>query len=61
MADKRIFGVTALFNKPDKITSAAKKVKEAGFTKWDVHSPYPLHRMEKAMGLKRSIHIDCRG
>jgi mono/diheme cytochrome c family protein len=55
MADKRIFGVTALFNNPDKITSAARKVKEAGFTKWDVHSPYPLHGMENAMGLKPSM------
>jgi mono/diheme cytochrome c family protein len=55
MADKRIYGVAALFNNPDKIISAAKKVKEAGFTKWDVHSPYPLHGMEKAMGLKPSL------
>ena len=55
MADKRIYGVSALFNNPDKITSAAKKVKEAGFTKWDIHSPYPLHGMEKAMGLKPSM------
>jgi mono/diheme cytochrome c family protein len=55
MADKRIFGVTALFNNPDKITSAAKKVREEGFTKWDVHSPYPLHGMEKVMGLKPSM------
>jgi mono/diheme cytochrome c family protein len=55
MADKRLYGVTALFNNPDKITAAAKKVKEAGFIKWDVHSPYPLHGMEKAMGLKPSL------
>ncbi|MBT8380476.1 MAG: DUF3341 domain-containing protein [Ignavibacteria bacterium] len=55
MAEKRIYGITALFNDPDKITSTAKKVKEAGFTKWDVHSPYPLHGMEKAMGLKPSM------
>ena len=55
MAERRIYGITALFNNPDKITSTAKKVKEAGFTKWDVHSPYPLHGIEKAMGLKPSM------
>ncbi len=55
MADNKVYGVTALFNNPDKITSAAKKIKDAGFTKWDVHSPYPLHGMEKTMGLKPSL------
>ena len=54
MADKKIFGVTALFNNPDAIISAAHKVADSGFTKWDVNAPYPLHGIDKAMKMKSS-------
>jgi len=54
MADKKIFGVTALFNNPDAITAAAKKAADAGFTRWDVNSPYPIHGIDKAMKMKPS-------
>ena len=54
MADKKIFGLTALFNDPDTITSAARKVADSGFTKWDVNAPYPIHGIDKAMKMKPS-------
>jgi mono/diheme cytochrome c family protein len=54
MADKKIFGVTALFNNPDAIISGAHKIADSGFTKWDVNSPYPLHGIDKAMKMKPS-------
>ena len=54
MADKKIFGVTALFNNPDAIISAARKVADSGFTKWDVNAPYPIHGIDKAMKMKPS-------
>lgn len=54
MADKKIFGVSALFNNPDAIISAANKVAGSGYTKWDVNSPYPLHGIDKAMKMKPS-------
>ena len=54
MADKKIFGVTALFNNPDAIISGARKIADSGFTKWDVNSPYPLHGIDKAMKMKPS-------
>ncbi len=34
---------------------AAGKVRDAGFTSWDVHSPFPIHGLDDAMGLPRSI------
>lgn len=52
--NKKIFGYTAIFDTPDSIISAAKKTAQAGYTKFDVHSPYPVHGMEKAMKLKPS-------
>lgn len=34
---------------------AAEQVRDAGFTSWDVHSPFPIHGLDDAMGLPRSI------
>src|ERR1043166_1684303 len=33
---------------------AAKMVRDAGFKRWDVYSPFPIHGMDDAMGLKKS-------
>ena len=52
--DKKIFGVAALFDTPDDIINAARKVKQAGYKNYDVNTPYPVHGMDKAMGLKSS-------
>jgi hypothetical protein len=41
----------AEFDTPDAIIHAAETVRDAGYEKWDVHTPYPLHGMDKAMGL----------
>jgi mono/diheme cytochrome c family protein len=54
MIDKKIFGVTALFNDPNAIIAAARKVASSGFINWDVNSPYPIHGIEKAMKIKPS-------
>jgi hypothetical protein len=44
----------AEFETPDEIIGAAKRVRDAGFEKWDVHTPYPVHGMDTAMGLSDS-------
>ncbi|HYY13373.1 MAG TPA: DUF3341 domain-containing protein [Chthoniobacterales bacterium] len=33
---------------------AAKMVRDAGFKRWDVYSPFPIHGMDEAMGLGKS-------
>jgi hypothetical protein len=33
---------------------AAKRVRDAGFRRWDVYSPFPIHGMDEAMGLGKS-------
>lgn len=33
---------------------AAEKVRDRGFKRWDVFSPFPIHGMDAAMGLGRS-------
>ena len=36
------------------VMHAAEKVRDAGYTNWDVHTPFPVHGMDKAMGLPDS-------
>jgi mono/diheme cytochrome c family protein len=52
--ERKIYGVAALFSKPDDIIKAASKVADNGYSKWDVNTPYPLHGMDNAMKLKPS-------
>jgi hypothetical protein len=47
-------GALAQFDNPADLLHAAEKVREAGYTKWDTHSPFPVHGMDDAMGLKPS-------
>jgi len=44
----------AQFETPDAIIGAAQRVRDAGYQKWDVHTPYPVHGMDAAMGLSDS-------
>jgi hypothetical protein len=55
MEEKKIFSVAALFDTADDITRAAKEATAAGYTKYDVNTPYPVHGMEKVMKLKPSL------
>jgi mono/diheme cytochrome c family protein len=52
---KKVYGVTALFNKPDEIKHAAEETVKSGYTKFDVNSPYPVHGFEKFMNIKSSM------
>jgi hypothetical protein len=51
---KRPVVFLAEFETPDAIIHAAEAVRDAGYEKWDVHTPYPVHGMDAAMGLKDS-------
>ncbi len=48
-------GVLAEFDNVDDVYAAAVKVRDAGYTRWDVHSPFPIHGIEKAMNIRPTI------
>ena len=52
---KRVYGYVAEFDTARDIYHAAEKVRDEGFQRWDVHTPFPIHGMDKAMGLNKSI------
>ncbi len=47
-------GILAEFSNPAELLAAAKKVRDAGYQKYDAYSPFPIHGMDDAMGLKPS-------
>lgn len=51
---KQPFGFVAEFDSASDLYHAAEHVRDAGFKRWDVHTPFPIHGMDKAMGLKKS-------
>ncbi|MBN8457220.1 MAG: DUF3341 domain-containing protein [Verrucomicrobia bacterium] len=52
---KRVYGYLAQFKNASALYKAAEKVRDAGIKKWDCYSPYPIHGLDGAMGMKRSI------
>jgi hypothetical protein len=44
----------AEFDTPGACMHGAEKLRDAGYTKFDAHTPFPVHGMDKAMGLSDS-------
>ena len=53
--DKKIYGLLAEFDTPTELVVAAEKIRDAGYTKTDAFSPFPIHEIDEALGIKRSI------
>src|ERR1700752_5513063 len=49
-----VYGMAAEYPSSHSLYEAAKMVRDAGFRRWDVHSPFPIHGMDDAMGLGKS-------
>ncbi len=48
------YGVLARFDTVKALFHACEKVRDAGYSRWDSHSPFPVHGIDAAMGLKAS-------
>lgn len=51
---QRTFGIACEFSSAADLYHAAEKCRDHGFKKWDVHTPFPIHGMDEAMGLGNS-------
>lgn len=51
---EKTYCVIAEFSGPGPLLEAAAKVRDAGYRMWDVHSPFPIHGMDDAMGAGQS-------
>ncbi|RPI15285.1 MAG: DUF3341 domain-containing protein [Ignavibacteriae bacterium] len=50
----QLHSISVLFDTPDQIIEAAKATANAGYKKFDVFTPYPVHGMDEAMKMKES-------
>jgi hypothetical protein len=49
-----LYGLMAEFDNPTALVAAARRTREAGFTKIDAYSPYPLEELNAALALPRN-------
>ena len=50
-----LVGVVAEYADEHELVAACERVRDAGFTRWDSYTPYPVHGIERAMGIKPTI------
>lgn len=51
---RKIAGVIGFFDDPTGLVAATAKVRDANYESFDVYTPYPVHGLDAAQGLKRS-------
>jgi mono/diheme cytochrome c family protein len=47
-----LHGLLAEYDNPTALIAAAKKVRDAGYAKWDTFTPFPVHGIDRAMGIR---------
>jgi len=50
-----IHGLLVEFDDVNQVVLAARAVRDAGYQRWDVHSPFPIHGIDPAMGIRPTI------
>src|SRR5436189_5648519 len=53
-AGHKVYAMAAEYPSAPALYEAAKRVRDAGFRRWDVYSPFPIHGKDEAMGLGKS-------
>lgn len=51
---KGIYGILIEFEEPEKLVAACRQVRDQGFERWDAYSPFPIHGMDRAMGIRET-------
>ncbi len=50
--EKELYGVMGYFESPAELYHACEELRDAGYKAFDAQTPFPVHGLEKAMGLK---------
>ena len=48
----KVWGLLVEFAEIPALVAASQQVRDAGFKRWDTHTPFPVHGLNDAMGLK---------
>lgn len=52
---EKIHGVVAYYTDVDSVMEASRRVRDAGYKRWDSYTPFPVHGIDDAMGIKPTI------
>jgi mono/diheme cytochrome c family protein len=52
---EQVHGLLAEYKTPQALLDAARRVRDAGYSRWDTFSPFPVHGIDPAMGIKRTV------
>ncbi len=52
---RRLHGTYTEFDSVDKLLAACRRVRDAGYLKTDAFTPFPVHGIDKALGIKPTI------
>lgn len=55
MSNDKTYAILGNFTDVNALTHAAEKVRDSGYLDFDIFTPYPVHGLEKAMGVKKTI------
>ena len=50
----RTYGIVAAFDTTAELYHACEQVRDAGYSQWDALTPFPIHGLDAAMGIRRS-------
>jgi hypothetical protein len=53
--EPKLWGLLAEYADAGALKSAAEMVRDAGYQKWDCYTPYPVHGLDQAMGVRPTI------
>jgi hypothetical protein len=53
--EPNLWGLLAEYPDAGALKAAAEKVRDAGFQRWDCCTPYPVHGLDQAMGVRPTI------
>jgi len=52
--EKKLYGMIAMFGTAEALLEAVEKARTSGYCKMEAYSPYPIHGLAEALGLRRT-------
>ncbi|KAA5547331.1 DUF3341 domain-containing protein [Roseiconus nitratireducens] len=53
--ERIVHGIMAEFTSVDSLLDACRRVRDAGYTKTDAYTPFPVHGIDRALGIKPTV------
>lgn len=54
-AEKKVHGVVAEYTDVDSLLTACRRIRDAGYKKTDAFTPFPVHGIDEALGIKPTV------